>query len=481
MKRILTILTLTLFTLGIVAVPAKKGIWQTMSLNGTLVKAQLMGDEHMHYWLTDDGRQLTEVDGTFTEADMPRLTSHAQQRRTKAAASRQRRVQHRAVGDFSHYSGQKKGLIILVEYNDLSLQADHDSVLYSRICNETGYNEGQFQGSVHDYFLSQSYGEFDLTFDVVGPVTVSNDYSYYGKNSGGEDQYPATMVIEACKLANSQVNFADYDWDDDGEVEEVFLLYAGHGENDYYHRDSTVIWPHMACLSIDWPGYERSLTLQGKRIDIYACSNEINASGELSGLGTFCHEFSHCLGLPDLYDTKTGRSVLGRYDLMDAGCYSGDSWCPVGYSSYERYACGWLTPMETDNPAAVESLHPLHQEPDVRIYRPSDDASDCYLIENRQKESWDTYFPKAGLLCWHIDYDALAWAENTVNNDPEHLRVEHMKVSNIPVGIAPTSLSSPLPSGIYNLYGQPIVQPSRSDVYILRYADGSTKKIKLRE
>lgn len=400
----------------------------------------------------------------------------------RRAASRRHTAPIRAA-----YTGEKRGLIILIEFPDASFQGDDPRQTWTDIANQPGYADYQAKGCVSDYFCDQSYGQFRLTFDVVGPVEARQPYAYYGDNIdmgediGYFDKNVGELVEEACRGVADQVSFADYDWDDDGEVEEVFLLYAGHGENDYYHRDTTVIWPHMACLSIDWPGYERSLTLQGKRIDIYACSNEINASGELSGLGTFCHEFSHCLGLPDLYDTKTGRSVLGRYDLMDAGCYSGDSWCPVGYSSYERYACGWLTPTEVSDPTMIETLEPLHLSPDVRIYRPSDDAKDYYLIENRQKESWDTYLPKAGLLCWHIDYDALAWAENTVNNDPEHLRVEHMKVSNIPVGIAPTSLSSPLPSGIYNLYGQPIVQPSRSDVYILRYADGSTKKIKLRE
>jgi M6 family metalloprotease-like protein len=242
------------------------------------------------------------------------------------------------------------------------------------------------------------------------------------------------------------VRFADYDWNGDGEVDQVFLLYAGHGENDYYSRDSTVIWPHMASMEEDW-GYKGGLLVQDVRINTYACSNEINRSNKLVGIGTFCHEFSHCLGLPDLYDTKLGTSVLGNYDLMDTGCYNGNSWCPVGYSSYERYACGWLTPVEVDDPRAVRGFNPdngqtrgsgihvissLIRYPDACIYRTSPDANDYYLIEYRLKESWDQYFPKAGLQAWHIDYDEQAWYENTVNNDPDHLRVERMSLEGIP-------------------------------------------------
>ena len=352
----------------------------------------------------------------------------------------------------SAYLGEKKGLIILVEFTDTKFQSENSYQIWSDIANLEGYSDNNAPGSVSDYFYNQSYGQFRLTFDVVGPVKAQHDHAYYGQNidwgdiTGWFDQNVGELVEEACQAVTDQVRFADYDWNGDGEVDQVFLLYAGHGENDYSSKDSTVIWPHMASMEEDW-NYEGGLLVQDVRINTYACGNEIDWSGKLAGIGTFCHEFSHCLGLPDMYDTAKGVSVLGSYDLMDTGCYNGKGWCPVGYSSYERYACGWLTPVEVEDPHAVRGInsdlgqtqgsgvqviHSLVRYPDALIYRTSPDANDYYLIEYRLKESWDQYIPKAGLLAWHIDYDEQAWYENTVNNDPDHLRVERMSLEGIP-------------------------------------------------
>ncbi|MBR4730495.1 MAG: M6 family metalloprotease domain-containing protein [Prevotella sp.] len=353
----------------------------------------------------------------------------------------------------SAYLGEKRGLIILVEFPDTKFQNENSYQIWSDIANLHGYADNKAPGSVSDYFNDQSYGQFRLTFDVVGPIKAQHEHAYYGKNIdwgdiGWFDQKVGELVEEACLAVSSQVCFADYDWNDDGEVEQVFLLYAGHGENDYWTTDSTVIWPHMALMEEDW-GYEGGLLVQDMRINAYACSNEINRSNKLVGLGTFCHEFSHCLGLPDLYDTEQQKSVVGNYDLMDQGCYNGSGWCPVGYSSYERYVCGWLIPVEVTNPKDVigfdrdmnvtrglyHVVNPLIRYPDACIYSSSPDANDYYLIEYRTKESWDANIPKSGLLVWHIDYDEQAWIENTVNNDPDHRRVEYMSPADIPYDV----------------------------------------------
>ena len=374
------------------------------------------------------------------------------------------------------YLGEKRGLIILVAFPNQKFKDEDPQAVWSAIANQEGYADNGAKGSVSDYFHDQSYGQFRLSFDVVGPVETKNPYAYYGKNkdwgdiTGWFDQNVGELVEEACRGVADQVQFSDYDWDGDGTVEQVFLLYAGHGENDYWSKDSTVIWPHMATLSIDWPGYEEGITLQGVRIDTYACSNEISRSNKLNGMGTICHEFSHCLGLPDLYNTKKGYTVLYNYDLMDQGCYNGDGWCPVGYSSYERYACGWLTPEPVENPQTVTSLRPLHLQPDVRIYRTSPEANDYYLIECRKKESWDSFIPSAGLMAWHIDYNETAWRENTVNNNSKHLRVERMSLDKIPTGLQSNQISqfSPLSSPFwYDLQGRRLPgRPTHKGLYI---------------
>ena len=389
--------------------------------------------------------------------------------------------------EIRHYEGDKNGLIILVEFQDISFASEDPIQAWTDIANKPGYidRDSIAIGSVSDYFYDQSYGKFKLTFDVVGPVKAAHNHEYYGENKDWGDNFwfdknVGELVEEACKGVADKVNFADYDWDNDGEVEQVFLLYAGRGENDYARKDSAVIWPHMASLMLDWEGYEKGIVLQGKLINVYACSNEIISNvrfPHLAGIGTFCHEFSHCLGLPDLYNTKSNNSVLGRYDLMDYGSYLGEGWRPVGYSSYERYCCGWLDPVPIDNPAGITSLLPLHTNPDARIYRSSDDANDYYLIEYRQKaeSSWDEFYPETGLQAWHIDYDKTAWMNNEVNNDPSHLRVERMTVDKIPTAIADISSEDKQIIGVYDLHGRP-ADASSSRFQIIRYSDGTTKK-----
>lgn len=371
------------------------------------------------------------------------------------------------------YQGEKRGLIILVSFPDQKFGSEDPKALWQAIVNQEGYSDNGAKGSVSDYFRDQSYGQFRLSFDIVGPVETKNPYAYYGTNidwgpsTGWFDQNVGELVDEVCHAVDDSVRFADYDWDADGKVEQIFLLYAGHGENDYYAKDSTVIWPHMATLSVDWPGYEEGITLQGVRIDTYACGNEINRNNKLEGMGTICHEFSHCLGLPDLYDTKKGTSVLGNYDLMDQGCYSGGGWCPTGYSSYERYACGWLTPDPVEDAQTVTSLEPLHLQPDVRIYRRSPESADYYLIECREKTSWDSYLPSSGLMAWHIDYDETAWNENTVNNDPKHLRVERMSLNKVPADISAVSLDASDNGIWYDLQGRRLSgRPTQKGIYI---------------
>ena len=373
-------------------------------------------------------------------------------------------------GAVTSYQGEKRGLIILVDFPDQTFSDDDPKALWTAIANEHLYSDYQAIGSVADYFRDQSYGQFQLSFDVVGPVTMQHELAYYGKNVdwGDGDWFDGKvdeMVDEACRMVSDSVRFSDYDWDGDGEIEEVFFLYAGHGEDDYWSITEDVIWPHMGSLTVDWE-YKEPLCLQDCRIDVYACSNEITKKGNLSGIGTICHEFSHCLGLPDLYDTKKGVSVLGRYDLMDSGNRCGDGWVPTGYSSYERYACGWLTPEPVDDPLTIDSLAPLHLKPDVRIYQNLDFSSEYYLIEFRAAESWDYYLPTHGLMVWRIDYNERDWKDNLVNAYESRRRVERIRLSDIPTAISAPS-ADVRPVAVYTL---------APGLCILKYSDGTTKK-----
>lgn len=319
------------------------------------------------------------------------------------------------VGERNNYYGKKKGLVILAEFTDTKFANGHDRDKYNDILNSPGYtsNEG-FIGSVNDYFRDQSAGLFDLQFDVLGPYTTKYSYKYYGKNDDKElDLLPQDMIIEMCLAADADVNFADYDWDGDGEVDEVFVVYAGKGESDNTNKPD-LIWPHMWTLE---EACGNTLTLDGVDINVYACANELRSSGRINGIGTFCHEFSHCMGLPDFYDIfHSGSFGMDVFDMMSEGNYRGDTFTPVGYTAYEKMMCGWADPIVLrDEDVAVDALKPISENGNTYIIYNDAHPDEYYMIENRQKTGWDINYPAKGLMIIHVDYDAEVWVNNIPN------------------------------------------------------------------
>ncbi len=416
MRKLLTILSLLSIVIGMTAVPAKKGITKTLPLSdGTTVEAQLVGDEHAHYWQTADGKAYVADGETYVLADMQQIADKASVRRAKVSRAMTKRMRKVSMGDRTHYTGKKKGLVILVQFSDVKFQDENNLTKYKRILNGSDYTEGNFRGSVSDYFRVQSGGKFELDFDVVGPYDLSKIQSYYGKNDAhGNDMYPDSMVVEAVKAADSAVNFKDYDWDNDGMVDQVFVLYAGKGEAD--GGSSSTIWPHMYELNMT----EAEQELDGVTIDTYACSNEVNINNEIEGIGCFCHEFSHCMGYPDLYDTLKpdyGNFGLGSWDLMCSGSYNGDTFCPAGYSAYEKWMAGWLEPIElSDEDMDIENLEPISEQGGAYIIYNKAHPDEYLLIENRQKTQWDAELPGRGLMITHVDFDKTLWELNIPNS-----------------------------------------------------------------
>lgn len=406
------------------AVPAKRGVWRTIELkNGVSVKARLCGDEHAHWWQTEEGScfmldslgkvKAVEPNELLAEARSKIMTRRLAVTKRKNAKKAQAQAAAKANDKFQ---GQRHGLIILVNFSDTKFNTTKfgdTQTLYTRIANEENYSENNFKGSVSDYFKAQSGGKFLLDFDVAGPVTLSHGYSYYGQNdSYGNDERATEMVREACQAVDGSVDFSKYDWDGDGEVEEVFVVYAGNGEHDTTSNPN-LIWPHMDQLAY----YGEALTLDGVTISTYACASELNNDKTLSGIGTFCHEFSHCMGFPDMYDTASGGTNfgMGAWDLMDYGSYNGDGYVPAGYSGYEKMVCGWTTPIELDKATTVKDLAPLTDMGQTYIIYNKGNQDEYYILENRQQASYDKYLPGSGLLIEHIDYDKDIWEWNAVN------------------------------------------------------------------
>ncbi|MBP1530659.1 MAG: M6 family metalloprotease domain-containing protein [Bacteroidaceae bacterium] len=411
MKRLISSMLMVALATTMMAVPAKRGVWRNVKLaDGTEVRAQLMGDEHAHFWMTEDGRRLIRQGNSMVEAQLQILAKRAMARRPQLKAQR-KRVN---IGERTSYTGKKRGIVILAQYKDVKFKSANNLAKYKRILNEEGYTTSEgFRGSVADYFKAQSRGLFELDFDVVGPFTMPENRSYYGANdSDDNDQNAEAMVIEACRQADAEVNFKDYDWDGDGWVDQVFVLYAGTGEADSYDEDA--IWPHMYELSAT----NRAFKLDGVTIDTYACSNEVDMSGNIEGIGCFCHEFSHCMGFPDFYDIMyDGNFGMSEFDLMDQGSYNGNAFCPAGYSAHEKIMCGWQEPEELDgSDANIESLAALSEGGKSYIIYNKAHPDEYFMLENRQRKGWDAELPATGLMVTHVDFDKEVWYNNIPNS-----------------------------------------------------------------
>ena len=423
MKKGLTLSLLCLCCVAsMMAVPAKRVKKTIMLGDGTIREVVLCGDENGHYLQAADGTMFQmKENGEYVTINREKLSS---QRKAKPKAAK---VKRRATWGLERqdFRGEKKGLVILVNFSDKKMSHTRDE--FDDYFNKAGYSINGMGGSVRDYFLTQSYGQLTIDFDVLGPVTVSQKMSYYGGNDdNGDDKAPATMVCEAIKAVDSQVNFADYDWDDDGYVDQVYVIYAGYGEAQ--GASSNTIWPHEWELSSAayYGDGDGALTLDGVTIETYACSNELYGSGgstKMDGVGTACHEFSHCLGIPDFYDTSGSNFGMNCWSIMDYGCYGGDGYVPCGYTSYERMYAGWMNPIELTSYTEVNDMPSISSDSVAYLIRNAKKPSEYYLLENRQKTGWDKYLPADGLLVLHVDFDSDVWINNSVNTTSSRQRM----------------------------------------------------------
>ena len=438
MKRILLSISAVLAAIAIQAMPVKPGICRNITLaDGTVVKAELVGDEHLTYWRTADGAcyRQTPSAGVFSKVELSALQSEydavvAQKAaREKAILESARTSMPVKKVEGSKFQGKKKCLVILANFADTKFKPEHTLDLYKQIINGENYSDETlgFKGSVRDYFKAQSGGQFEIDFDVVGPVDLPKGYAGYGKNdASGRDQaalvYP--MVEDAVNLAKDQVtDWKQYDWDGDGLVEEVFVLYAGHGQAKY-PQDPDLVWPHKSAI-------DPMTVADGVKVSVYACSSELGATEAIDGIGAFCHEFSHCQGLKDHYDINGRGYGTGFWDIMCFGCYNGNSFLPAEYNSYEKMFCGWKEPIVLNaEPQKIEGMKALAAGGDTYIFYNDGNENEYYMLENRQKTGWDAALPGEGLIVLHVDYSKGAWEDNQVNYNAARQRMTVIPADN---------------------------------------------------
>lgn len=445
MKKLYLMLSM-LFAFGAAAnaVPAKK-LQKVITLaNGTQVSVELRGDEYLSWWEGTDGtayRTTATDENVFEAFDLEAQKPAAAARRARTEQGRVARLARvknslkgaddkmRGLGgDHITYKGVKKGLVVLVDFKNKPFADEHDLEYYKNVINGKDFTDEAegYVGSVRDYFLAQSNGQFELDFDVVGPVTMSKNYGYYGNDGAYQkDEKVYEMIKEASDAIQDQVNLKNYDWDGDGEADQVFFLYAGLGQAS--GGSNSTIWPHESELRY-WPC--GVLSYPTGKINTYACANELQPETQGSsryisaGIGTICHEFSHCLGFADMYDTTGGGGYgMSVFDVMDQGSYNGNGFVPCNYTAFERIYAGWVEPIELIDPATVKDMKSVSDYGRPFIMYNYKNTNEYFLLENRQNTGWDKgLYGSNGLLIVHVNYVPSRWANNSVNSSAEKIQ-----------------------------------------------------------
>ncbi len=432
MKRIFTLCALALAATAAFAVPAKPGQWKTIRLaDGTELRAELKGDEWGSYWLAENGKAYNESpdNAFFIQVDAAAINASASKMRAERNMQRSTAMA-RAAGNAARgavFTGKKKGLIILANFKNATIRfsKEHTKEFFEKVANTENYSDTElgYTGSIRDYFKAQSLGKLDVEFDVVGPVQLPRKTEYYGQDAGSgaavqRDIHAGEFAADAIKAADEYVNFADYDWDGDGTVEQVFILYAGKGQHD--GGGSYTIWPHQSKLSAS--DYKSALNLDGVTIDTYACSSELQGTGSVCGIGTICHEFSHCLGYPDLYDGTSGNWGMGSWDIMDMGSYIDDGFTPACYTGLERMLAGWQNATVLRNDTTVTGMQPISEGGEFFIIYNEGYKNEFYILENHQNVGWDKKRTGTGLLVTYADYSESVWKGAAPNSGSSYSR-----------------------------------------------------------
>lgn len=388
-------------------VPATPELVTRVLPDGSTELVYMRGDEHAHY--------LTDIDGKYIENSYvgPSETTYTDRMLAPAQT---------LLSSYMPSKGVVHIPVILVNYTDLAFTMDNHVAKFDDMFNRNGGTNPNATGSVANYFSASSHGQLQLVFHVYGPYTLSHEMAYYGATySGGHDKNPRALVAEAAELAAKDgVDFATFDNNNDGFVDNISIITAGYNEAE--GGDANTIWPHYSTAG-------STTAFNGKHLSGYLIITEYrgNTGRTQAGIGTYCHEFGHALGLPDLYNTKDGdKYTVGTWDIMCSGSYNNYGCTPPSYTAFERFAMGWLLPEQLASPSTYQ-LEPIETGNKAYLLAKtthnmsfmSPDPSEYFLLENRQKEGWDANegaLVGTGMMISHITFSLNTWNFNTFNN-----------------------------------------------------------------
>ena len=433
-----------LMTLYALAVPVERRRFLASLIDGSQIMVTSMGNENLSFFLTDDNRVVELTDSGFVLTDFDRdayvgLHSSSVERRVRmniGALDQAQLVQ----------MGRPHVAVVLVQFQDkfFTVANNQASVndYYNKYCNgsedSSPYTGHGSSGAIKEYFSDQSKGQFQPVFDVIGPVTLDNEYAYYGKDAGSSKDISYNVFVKeslekACQLKE---NWNELDNNGDGKVDMVFIIFAGLGQNyTNSYGDINTIWPKEVPSQYKigntiFAGCCSTCELRPTK----AVDGVITATTP-DGIGVFCHELSHALGLPDFYDTNDKSFGMDYWSIMDYGQYAVNSFTPVNYTAYERDFMQWQPIEELKKPCTLRI--PCFSK-GGHGYKIVNDANpnEYYVLENRQDYGWDRLCKTRGhgLMVTHVDYDRSAWLANRVNTNASHQRMTIIPANNKLIG-----------------------------------------------
>lgn len=423
MKQYIFALFLSLLTLCTTAAPVFR-VRLTVTLDdGRTVAVTACGDETFDFFLTDDGQVVLWQDSVY------HCTGLTPQQYFQQDATVGPRLSRKRVGTLESAlikpQGKKKIPVILTAFRDrkfsVALSDKRINSFYDKFFNGTDITESTGNwGSVRQYFVDQSIGQFEPEFSVIGPVMLDSAYSYYGEDRGSaKDIRYSTFIREAfTKAVNMENDWTQFDNDGNGKVDMCVVIYAGLGQN-YTNGfgDKNTIWPKENPETFSLEG----VTLQGctssSELRPKAASGGVITETQPDGIGVIVHEISHALGLPDLYDRNNREFGLDFWSVMDYGMYTRNAKAPVGYTAYERDFMGWQSIEEVDRPTTLRLECFARGGKGYKIVNDAN-PNEYYVLDNRQAEGWDWGMCSNrghGMLVMHVDYKQSIWTSNNVN------------------------------------------------------------------
>ena len=439
MKKLSVLLATLLLSLNALAIPAKPGVITYRQPDGSVIRIELHGDEFFS-WATLAGTTQVMVrddDGFWRPGSLdPAARQKALERRRQM--NRQRNPQPRTHDESKIMThGARHIPVFLVNFKDVAFSIDNPHSQFDALLNEHGYSENGGTGSVQDFYMDNSHGQFQPIFDVYGPVTLPENMVYYGGNSGSShNSRPQMAAYQAALSLDASVDFSQYDHDGDGVMDMILFYYAGYNEAEGGPADS--IWPHQSDVRYSSSYEARNATFDGLRLGKYFCTSELrgNEGVNMCGIGTTCHEFGHSLGLPDFYDTDYAENGIDHglyaFSTMCSGSYNNQGRTPPYFNAEERLLLGWM--LESDIPELPAGPVSFGSVKDDITYRTFTDVEgEYFLYECRDGSGWDAPMPQ-GMLVYHVDKSTVRtvggmtpydqWAQwdsyNTINAYGDH-------------------------------------------------------------